>query len=636
MPLTGLHTRAARDSVRNFLTAQDSGFRYATGKDGGLVEDGSIGKIRGRLVAWVEKSPGRNGVRFGRVIRTLVGPARYAHISRQIKSNRDASISNMLRHFVPGAMGEDRKNQDLRVPIEDEKQRELMEDIKSRLESTARVTTSDFDDMAQGIKSAINKRRGEAREQAGLARLVETILDRKALTPAMKALNKDERRVAVLAMSSNCTPEQALDSAPEIDRGAVQLEKISAVMDEKQSLDAALDAAHDDISKGLLEYYDLYYHGGKTPADLERLSGQSRDALDFDETDDVSVEMETAPEITQFVKKMRGNEETTREKPSVEKNFRVNKNSYAELLMNVDGLSTGHRALENVYGADQLRARLADMILKLSSAAGYQRDDELSELSRRAGEGSHEANNIKEMYLRRVEKGLDGSDLVARSRTLLGKMQELYQNTLAVQKRRRAQPSAQRQAPEASHYRAVGVKPASSDKAEATPAAEATLLEVETHLDRMEGELGEMLLMAESREKLAMITDLYLRVTDLENRLGPPEEGMDASGDENSRQNVRLETALSTCAGFREQVVEALFETNRYLDPGGRQEREQVLQGMIDTFTQEVQRRDEYLETLGDSELVEARMRDLRQQLQADVDEIVTPAGILPSRETEV
>ena len=74
MPLTEQSTRSARDSVRNFLTAQDSGFRYATGKDGELVEDGRIGKIRGRLVAWVEKSPGRSGGRFGRVIKTLVGP----------------------------------------------------------------------------------------------------------------------------------------------------------------------------------------------------------------------------------------------------------------------------------------------------------------------------------------------------------------------------------------------------------------------------------------------------------------------------------------------------------------------------------------------------------------------------------
>ena len=186
-------------------------------------------------------------------------------------------------------------------------------------------------------------------------------------------------------------------------------------MDEKQSLDAALDSAHDDITKGLLDYYDLYYHGGKTPDDLKGLSGQSRIALEFDELDDESVREETAAEITQVVKRMRGNAETTQEKPSVEKNFLVNKNIYVDLLMNVDGLSTGHRALENVYGADQLRTRLSDMILKLSSATGYQMDGELSELSRRAGEGNKEANDIKEMYLRRVEKGLDGRDLNTRS-----------------------------------------------------------------------------------------------------------------------------------------------------------------------------------------------------------------------------
>ncbi len=642
MPLTELNTRVARDSVRNFLTAQERGFRCTTDQAGNLVEDNSLGRIKGRLVAWVERSSGRSGGSFGRVVKALVGAERYAYISRQIKNNRDASINNMLHHFIPGVMGEDRKNQDLRAPVEDEKRRELTDDIKSRLENAGRLSSSDFETMAQGIKHAIDQRRGAARQRAKLAQLLEGILDKKELTPVMQALNRDERRVAVLAINNDLTAAQALDraQAPEqasdhdagshrFERDTVDLHKVAAVIAEKQSLDAALDAAHADIKKGLLPYYDTFYHGGMTLSELKNLSEKTRAALEIGELDEVTVEMETSPDIEQVIRRVPGNVESEHELVSVEANFKMNKAAYAELLMQQDGLTTGLQAFANLTGVDSLKSKVRRIIKQASRANNSAVDKELSGLSDRLSQVSSKAYNIDNQFALHKGVGRDGSDLVQESRALLDEMSGLYQIALDIEKRLGAGAAAPREqpAPDSPHYRSVGEEH-KHIKQEAL-----RLQQAETRLEQLEGELDKMLRMAETPEKLQACTSLYVNITELENELGLQETGADLPDAENSSHAAGLDAVLSDCAGFREQVVEALIETNQHLDPAVQQSQEQTLNTIVDMLRDEQQRTADRQRSKAE---MAARVRNLEQQIRTDIDRIITPASMPPSLETEV
>ncbi|MDE0156639.1 MAG: hypothetical protein OXS28_13700 [Gammaproteobacteria bacterium] len=252
---------AARAAVRNFMTAKERSFRSAVDAGGFLNDASTLTGVKARLVAWAEGKPGRSGGLFGRSVRTIVGSRRYLRLSNQIRENREASFNNALDAVFASLTSQQR---DLDVQQAAGLKFQAAKHVlrQSLIHDPGSVTTRKFTDLAAGVRQEIRHQSLERKEQRELQKLADCI-DTGRLTAAMEALSRDERKVAVVALSRECDAAAALEHTGLSAGEPVNLDKINAVKAEKDLFDKIITGAYAEHEpKEEDEWHLLYMTSG--------------------------------------------------------------------------------------------------------------------------------------------------------------------------------------------------------------------------------------------------------------------------------------------------------------------------------------------------------------------------------------
>ena len=217
-------------------TAEAGRFRRTVNDQGQLQQARGAGGIKGRLVAWVLASPGREGAFAGRSVKALVnlfGKGRFEAISSALQGSREQSIDNLLNGVL--RYGEDR----------------LDADFNRQFSGTARALVQvkgekfsavNFEDMEHSIRELAGK-------QQQLRQAALDAVHSGRPTAGMQALTAAERGQVIKALSS----------------GANALKRSNQTRSEKQLALDALAAACDTRESGnvgdvLEELSGLYRH----------------------------------------------------------------------------------------------------------------------------------------------------------------------------------------------------------------------------------------------------------------------------------------------------------------------------------------------------------------------------------------
>ena len=174
----------------SLLRTLEAGRFRQTINDQGLLQQGrGAGGIKGKLVAWVLASPGREGSFAGRSVKALVNlfdKGGFETISSALQSSRQQSIDNLFRGVL--RYGEDQLDADFNRQFS-EAARALVQ-VKGK-----RFSAINFGDMDYTIRELAGKQK-EARKSA-----LDAVSSGQP-TPAMQALTAEERGQVIKALSS--------------------------------------------------------------------------------------------------------------------------------------------------------------------------------------------------------------------------------------------------------------------------------------------------------------------------------------------------------------------------------------------------------------------------------------------------
>ncbi|MDE0155246.1 MAG: hypothetical protein OXS28_06575 [Gammaproteobacteria bacterium] len=98
-------TSNLQSAIESFRAAEAGQFRQTLDKSGALQQAAGAGGVKGKLVAWVLASPGREGSFAGRGVKALVnlfGKGNFEAVSSALQNSRETSVNNLfnavLRH----------------------------------------------------------------------------------------------------------------------------------------------------------------------------------------------------------------------------------------------------------------------------------------------------------------------------------------------------------------------------------------------------------------------------------------------------------------------------------------------------------------------------------------------------------
>lgn len=93
-------TSNLQSAIETFRAAEAGQFRQTLDKGGALQQAADAGGVKGRLVAWVLASPGREGSFAGRGVKALVnlfGKGNFEAVSSALQNSRETSINNLFK-----------------------------------------------------------------------------------------------------------------------------------------------------------------------------------------------------------------------------------------------------------------------------------------------------------------------------------------------------------------------------------------------------------------------------------------------------------------------------------------------------------------------------------------------------------
>jgi len=204
------HFQAAIDAFR---VAEAGKFRQTVGQQGELHKTAGAGGVKGKLVAWIASTPGREGTLAGRAVKALVnlfGAGKFEAVSSALQQSRETSVHNMLNTILRQAQGQ----------LDADFSQTFSGTVTSRRERQGtNFAARDFVGLQNTMKDLIAKQ-NQARQEAIAA------VQNGAPSARMTALNPAELRFAVDVLApANDGGQRRVSKFPE----GVSPEKFNAV-----------------------------------------------------------------------------------------------------------------------------------------------------------------------------------------------------------------------------------------------------------------------------------------------------------------------------------------------------------------------------------------------------------------------
>ena len=217
-------TSNLHSAIDTFRAAEAGQFRQTLDKSGALQQVAGAGGVKGKLVAWVLASPGREGTLTGRGVKALVnlfGKGNFETVSGALQNSRDTSVRNMfdavLRH------GESQLDKDF--------SKQFSGAAMNRLRQKGmHFSARDFTGLQQTMKDLV-ARQSQARQKT------ITAVQQGRPTEKMKALGPAELKFAARVFSSaNAGGQRQISKFPD----DVDQDKFNAVDKELNAMSRQL------------------------------------------------------------------------------------------------------------------------------------------------------------------------------------------------------------------------------------------------------------------------------------------------------------------------------------------------------------------------------------------------------------
>lgn len=182
-PGAGLQSR-----IDAFRTAEGARFRHTLDEHGALQKAAGAGGVKGRLVAWVLASPGREGTFAGRSVKALVnlfGTGKFEASSSALQQSRETSVNNVINAIL--REGKNRLDADFSQAL-------AREVSRRREEKGTSFSARDFTGLQDALTDLVARQR-QARQDAIAA------VQSGAPSERMQALNAAELEFAAKVLS---------------------------------------------------------------------------------------------------------------------------------------------------------------------------------------------------------------------------------------------------------------------------------------------------------------------------------------------------------------------------------------------------------------------------------------------------
>ena len=235
-------TSNLQSAIDTFRVAEAGRFRQTLDQGGALQKAASVGDVKGKLVAWVLASPGREGTLAGRGVKALVnlfGKDNFESVSNALQNSRETSVRNLFDAIL--RQGESQLDKDFSKQFSTTAMKRLQE------KGMKNFSVRDFTGLQQTMKDLVVKL-NQSRQEAITTAKQKAITDVQGGQPtySMKALGPaDLKFAAEVMLSANVGGHRQISKFPE----DVNKDKFNAV---NQELDTMSRQLREHLNRTLL------------------------------------------------------------------------------------------------------------------------------------------------------------------------------------------------------------------------------------------------------------------------------------------------------------------------------------------------------------------------------------------------